>query len=403
MTTPMPESIVDHELCTRCGCCVSGCPVGCINMDEYPVRGDGCTACGLCTTICPGTGIDLEKAAKELFPGSHYNDDVGRFLNTYTGYSRNNDIREMATSGGVVTSLLVCLLEQGVIDGALVVSFGEKPWKTEYTVATSKEEIIASAQTKYQVTPLDIPLKDLELEKIAVVGLPCVIQGLRSIQKNSPLGKKIKVLIGLFCWVNMEREATTFLLEKLGVDVKDVEKIEYRSGDYLGGFKVQLKNGVTTYMGKECYNTLPLLFAAQRCVYCADFTNELADISVGDAKFLQSQKGHTFIITRSQEGERVLKTCVDTGYIHTETCGIEEIIWSERSALLFKKGAPRRIQKSDINIFHGRDYNIPLKNRLFELLFMVVHRNRKSFKKLFMVMPLSFFRAVSNLVTRERS
>jgi hypothetical protein len=94
---------------------------------------------------------------------------------------------------------------------------------------------------------------------------------------------------------------------------------------------------------------------------------------------------------------------VDTGYIHTEACDIEEIIWSERSALLFKKGAPRRIQKSNMNIFHGRDYNIPLKNRLFELLFMVVLRNRKSFKKLFMVMPLSFFRTVSNLVTRERS
>lgn len=397
MTIRTPD-LCDEKVCTRCGCCVSVCPQKCIRFEEYPVKGEECTACRLCEEVCPGHGVNLKEMAEELFHKAQLNEDVGRFIQAYIGYSNDERVREKATSGGVVTSLLIYLLEQGVVDGALVVSFDEKePWKTNYVVATSKEEIIKSAQTKYQVTPL----KGFEdVRSVAVVGLPCVVEGLRKAQNH--LGEKVKVLIGLFCWVNMEREATEFLLEKMGVTVEDVASVEYRSGDYLGGFKVQLKNGEVRYLGKECYNVLPLLFAPQRCVYCGDFTNELADISVGDAKFVKSKKGHTFIITRSQRGEDIVRDCANRGYIQIETCEVEDIVQSESSALQFKEGAYRRTGTQPIS--YGKEkYKIPVRNRFFELLFVSVHRNRKFFKKILKVMPLSLFKLVSQLITRERS
>ena len=396
MTIPMSRNVLEAE-CTRCGCCVSICPESCISLslDGYPVIGEGCTSCGLCAEICPGK---ISPGREVLCQDSH-SAYVGHYKNAYTGYSRDAAIRERATSGGVVTSLLVCLLEKKVIDGALVVTFDEKePWKTRYILATSKNEIIDSAQTKYQVTPLNVQLNQVECNKLAVVGLPCVIQGLRRIQEKSKVGEKIAVLIGLFCWVNMEREATEFLLRKLHVDRSDVKSIEYRSGDYLGGFKVVSKNGDVTFLGKECYNILPFLFAPDRCLYCPDFTNEMADISVGDAKFLKSEKGHTFIITRSEKGEEILKNCRES--IHTESSTVEEIVWSESSALFFKRGAYKRknIEYKESSVLH-----IPLRNRLFELLFVTVHKNRKFFQNLVSVMPLSFFRVLSQLITRERS
>ncbi len=397
MTIRTPE-LCDEKVCTRCGCCVSVCPQQCIRLEEYPAKGEECTACGLCEDVCPGNGVDLKEMAEGLFQKAQCNEDVGRFIQAYIGYSNDGRVREKATSGGVVTSLLIYLLEQGVVDGALVVLFDEKePWKTKYVVATSKEEIIKSAQTKYQVTSLT-GFEDVE--SVAVVGLPCVVEGLRKAQKH--LGEKVKVLIGLFCWVNMEREATEFLLQKMGVTVEDVTSVEYRSGDYLGGFKVQLKNGEVKFLGKECYNVLPLLFAPQRCVYCGDFTNELADISVGDAKFVESKKGHTFIITRSQGGEDVVRDCVKRGYIQIETCDVEDIVRSESSALQFKKGAYKRRGRQPIS-YGKEEYKIPVRNRFFELLFVSVHKNRKFFKKIFRVMPLPFFKLVSQLITRARS
>ena len=396
MTTPTQKKVTEDSLCTRCGCCFSVCPQGCITLDRYPIIEEGCTSCGICTDICPGKRLaNLKK--DRLFTNAHFHEYVGWYRNAYTGYSTSTRIREKATSGGVVTSLLVCLLEKGIIDGALVVSLDDKePWKTHYLLATSPEEIIKCAQTKYQITPLTVQLTSTTLNKIAVVGLPCAIQGLRKAQEYSWVKEKLYLLIGLFCWVNMEREATEFLLEKLRIHKNDVQSIEYRSGDYLGGFKVQVKNGEVTVLGKEYYNILPLLFAAERCLYCPDFTSELADISVGDAKFVQSEKGHTYVMTRSERGEKILTLC--QSHIHLEPSTIEDIIQSERSALFFKKGAYKRMHEKE-----PYKIRIPFKNQLFELIFMGVYRNRRFFQLLVKIMPLSFFKLISKMITKERS
>lgn len=394
MTQPIsdPKKVCNPELCMRCGCCFSVCPQNCINPEKYTI-GEECIECGLCTDVCPGHGAQLEQKGEELFSDVYYNKYVGRYKQVYTGYSVDDVIRSKGTSGGVVTTLLQCLLKKGVIDGAAVVSF-DGPWKTTYTVATSVDDIINSAQTKYQLTPFHVLLHRLNLERIAVVGVPCVIQGLRNIQKTK-IGKKITLLIGLFCWVNMEREATQFLLDKL--DITNVKKIEYRSGDYLGGFKAVQKNGKTKYLGKECYNVLPLLFSPTQCLYCADFTNELADISMGDAKSMHSKKGRTFVIVRSETGENMLKKC--SHVLNLEKSSIHDIIESEKSSLLFKKGAYKRIG----NINCGENYEIPVKNRLYELIFMIIHDHRTFFKKVFKKMPLPIFTFISKLITKRRS
>ncbi len=399
MTARLREKAAE-DLCTRCGCCVSVCPQHCITLEEYPVITEGCTGCGLCENVCPSQGVDLKKTAEELFASGAFHEDVGYFINSYTGCALDDTIRERATSGGVVTSLLVYLLETRTIDGALVVTLDEEPLKTKYINATTREDIIKCAQTKYQITSVTIHADTLG-EKTAVVGPPCVIHGMRKMQ--NVCGKKIDLLIGLFCWVNMEKEATEFLLEKLGIKFSEVESIEYRSGDYLGGFKVQLKNGTARFLGKECYNTLPLLFAPERCLLCCDFTNELADISVGDAKFMDSQKGHTFILTRSEKGETILKACENRGYIRTEPCNVEDIITSESSALFFKKRAQRRRGKKDYPHYGERECTVPLKNRIFEFIFSGVHRNRTFFRKVFTFLPLAFFETVSRVITKGRS
>ncbi|MBU6997460.1 MAG: Coenzyme F420 hydrogenase/dehydrogenase, beta subunit C-terminal domain [Theionarchaea archaeon] len=390
----------DTKFCTRCGCCISICPQECITITTHAEIDDSCTQCGLCREVCPGEGTDLKEEGRKLFEGSCYNQYVGWINHAYTGYSFSDAVRKRGTSGGVVTSLLICLLEKGMIDGALVVGFDpEKPWKTVYQVATCAEDILESAQTKYQVTPLTQRIFSLPLERIAVVGLPCVIQGLRKVQALKQ-GEKIRLLIGLFCWVNMEREATEFLLDMLKVSPEEVASLEYRGGDYLGGFRVTKKDGEVITLDKECYNVLPFLFAPERCVCCSDFTNELADISMGDAKFMHSQKGHTFVITRSQEGETMLKACLD--HVSIDEHDIEDIIWSESSSLFFKKRGHRRLLREP-SVHSEEEIDIPVKNRLFEFGFTLIHKNRNFFRSLFKAMPVELFKLVSRVITRERS
>jgi coenzyme F420 hydrogenase subunit beta len=403
---PIPEPIVEPSLCTRCGCCAAVCPQECISIDSRTsaVRGEGCIHCGLCEQVCPGEGMDLHAWGRLLFKRIRYFEGSGWVRNAYTAYATEENTRKAGTSGGVVTTLLEHLLDSKIIDGALVVTFdADHPWTTRYIVATSKEEVARSAQTKYQITSLEESLHQIPQERLAVVGLPCMIQGMRRLQKTA-VGKKIVILLGLFCWVHMEEEATTCLLRKLHCKKQEVETIEYRSGDYLGGFRVTDIHGNGAFLEKECYNLLPLLYAPERCTVCADFTNELADISFGDAKSVQSERGHTFVLTRSELGQQVFNDCQRKGLIAVTPCSVDEIRDSEISALLFKKGALKRIEKRGLPIFYGTEsYEIPLKHKLYEFIFFFIHARRNFFRKIIEIMPLSHFKIISKWITRKRS
>jgi len=50
----------DPGLCTRCGRCVSLCPVGNITMDDLPRFSDHCEFCLRCITFCPTEAISVK-------------------------------------------------------------------------------------------------------------------------------------------------------------------------------------------------------------------------------------------------------------------------------------------------------------------------------------------------------
>jgi coenzyme F420 hydrogenase subunit beta len=213
MTDETIAQVVKDELCTGCGTCVALCPEEAIKRTINEKKGinvpelneEKCNHCGICYEVCPGHEVDFKQLNLEIFGKGPEDVLIGNYLNCYTGYATDYDIRYNSASGGLVTQLLVFALEEGVIDGALVTRMKkDNPLEPEPFIARSKEEIIEASKSKYCPVPANIVLKEiLESEdgkRFAVVGLPCHIHGIRKAELiNKKLKAKIVLHFGLFC------------------------------------------------------------------------------------------------------------------------------------------------------------------------------------------------------------
>lgn len=217
--------IVDGGLCHRCGSCVGICPTSVLGLSdqEYPQIQNlsACTDCDLCVKVCPGDEFDYERIAQEQFGTSlDITDTHGVYQQAVLSYATHPTLREHSTSGGLVTGILLDLLERGEIDGAVVISSDEEHlWKGKPIIARTKEAILSATKSKYAISPTNSVFKEiLEVPgRYALVGLPCQIHGYhKAAELDDRLKERIVLTIGLFCHAAIEHEAFEIIWESLG-------------------------------------------------------------------------------------------------------------------------------------------------------------------------------------------
>ena len=307
----LKQEIVATGLCHGCGGCVTFCTAvnyGALKMEEDHIPRyksvEKCIDCGLCYLICPAAG-ELEEQVQRNIEGSA---PMGRILQASIARANDEEIRNRATDGGVVTAMLLHLFDSGRIDGAIVskeTTEGRVPW-----LATSREDIIDAAGSHYDAmqgpvqlgkeystySPSTQALGSLMrqgLKRIAFVGAPCQIKAVRKMEalKLVP-SDSIKYYLGLFCTSNFDLDGEKLkTLESLaGCRMQDVDKMNIKDE-----FMLHLKDG--------SIKSVPLdkLDFAKRgaCRYCDDFSAEYADISFGG---LGAENGWTTVVTRSPLG-----------------------------------------------------------------------------------------------------
>ncbi|MBV1766997.1 MAG: Coenzyme F420 hydrogenase/dehydrogenase, beta subunit C-terminal domain, partial [Methanobacterium sp.] len=308
--------VVKEGLCTGCGTCAGLCPQDIIKMEinhekglYFPKLGEGCNECGICLEVCPGYEVDFIRLNKEIFGKEAESILIGHYENCYLGYSCDQDLRFAATSGGMITQILLYLLEEKMIDGALVVRMSdENPLEPEPFIARTKEDIINAKGSKYCPVPTNIKLKEIiesEDEKFAVVGLPCQIQGLRKAESlHKKLKNKIVLSLGIVCNHTPSFKATEFLLGKLGIEKEDVKSIIYRGEGWPGSLKVQTKNDDVLLQPEYWGTGFGQLFIPDRCHYCCDHMAELADMSFADPwlpEYSDEKIGQNIILSRKKD------------------------------------------------------------------------------------------------------
>ena len=353
------KEIEDSHLCTGCGTCAGICPTNAIEMTidsegiyRPSVNNHKCTGCGLCVKVCPGRLVDFNQLNEFVFGKISNDDSLGNCVDCYIGYSTDEEIRWNASSGGIVTALLIFALEEGIIDGALVTRMNRSnPLEPEIIMAKTGEDIISSTGSKYCPVPVNRMIKAIlkQKGKFAVVGLPCHIHGIRKAEvADKRLKERIILHIGLFCSHVSSFLATRCLLARTSISENNVATLSYRGEGWPGNMSIFSKSGRKISIPYTLYWDCifgPFFFAPVACTLCTDATNELADISVGDPwlpEFKSEKKGMTAIIARTEDAKKLLLSAMSNDRIDLLNLSCKKLKQSQMFNLNFKKKTVRR-------------------------------------------------------------
>jgi len=337
----LKEEVVNSGLCTGCGTCVGVCTAHAISMDykadePEPILTGKCVDCGMCYDVCPGKYIPLPELDKEFLGKERdfENDHLGVYRYCGRGYAKNDDIRSISSSGGMISSLLICALEEKIIDAVILAGWRkDKPWRCEPYIATTPEEVMKALRTGMMVVSNNELLCEAVMKrgynKIGIVGCPCHVHGIRKLQqggKPKKIANSIKLVLGLFCAACYYWEGTRHLLQEFGKikDIKSIKAMDYRGGQYPGGLEVLTQDGKIRFIASKHDYTWhlfgPASYKRDRCLMCVDFSAELADVSCGDIFQDIGYKDRRWVatISRTKTGGELIKVAIDKGYIHIE-------------------------------------------------------------------------------------
>ncbi len=241
---------------------------------------------------------------------------LGKYLDIMTVKTTDKTLQKYSQDGGIVSSLLIHALETGVIEGAIVAMPTDEPWNPEPYVATTPEEIIAAAGTKYVLCPLNNALKiaarENGLDKIGMVGMHCLTYAVRKMQLY-PFGarhlpNKMALLLGIFCTENFSYTGIKAIVEELHkVNIEHVQKMDVSKGKMI----------VTSNMGERVEVPVKLThsYVQPGCYICPDLTARTADISTGS---IGSPDGGSTVMPRTKVGKDLFQSAVDMGLFETK-------------------------------------------------------------------------------------
>lgn len=331
------NEIVSTEICVGCSACVVSCPHDVINMQDFrpiheketgeeglpPVEEQGpeyCIhgekTCSLCAMAC----LRLEPAIdaiEDLLYGrrrKHPSEPWGVTKEIWLARTTDPEIRKKGQDGGAVTSIVAWMMENGEIDGACTARPKDDiPWLDEPFLATSREDLLKAAGSRYTYSSNPLAMKEAaarKLKNLAMIGVSCESTAVREMKVEGikRWSKMVKFVAGLMCNETFKYEPfiNDIVIKKYGINLDNVVKINVK-GDVV----VTLNDG-----SPEVRIPLPecQVYANDWCHHCPDFAAEHADISFGGI----GDPGWTLCVIRTDYGMDVFKRALAAGVIESK-------------------------------------------------------------------------------------
>ncbi|KIT14228.1 coenzyme F420-reducing hydrogenase subunit beta [Jannaschia aquimarina] len=210
---------------------------------------------------------------------------------------------------GITTALAEGLLESGAVTAVLTLAPAEDdPFRPVPVIVTAPEGMAQVRGMRMGYAPLLALLEPAMAQghrRIAVIGIPCQVYALRAIETQ--LGLERLYVIGTPCSDNTTTENFHAFLGRLTDRPGDVTYLEFRA-DYR--VEMRFSDGARRLIPflKLPLSDLPSDFFPLTCRTCVDYTNRLADITVG----YMGGDGDQWLIVRNACGAEMLAGLGDT-------------------------------------------------------------------------------------------
>jgi coenzyme F420 hydrogenase subunit beta len=204
---------------------------------------------------------------------------------------------------GITTRLGEILLRTGAVDAILTVAPDPTDtWRPVPVLVTDPAGMAACRGMRMGYAPLLAllePARAAGHRRIAVIGIPCQIYALRAIEKS--LGFDSITVIGTPCSDNTTTARFHEFLALLSPDPGSITYLEFRA-DYHVELRFTDGRRKTIPFLQLPISKLPPDFFPMTCRTCVDYTNVLADITIG----YMAGEGEQWILVRNERGETLL-------------------------------------------------------------------------------------------------
>jgi coenzyme F420 hydrogenase subunit beta len=209
---------------------------------------------------------------------------------------------------GIVSTIAIEMLHQGLVEGVVCVqNTAEDRFQPKPVIACTAEEILAARVNKPTLSPNLSVLEQVEqsgMKRLLVIGVGCQIQALRTVEKQ--LGLEKLYVLGTPCVDNVTRAGLQKFLETTSRSPDTVVHYEFMQ-DFRVHFKHEDGSEETVPFFGLKTNQLKDVFAPS-CMTCFDYVNSLADLVVG---YMGAPFGWQWIVVRNDRGQEMLNLVRD--------------------------------------------------------------------------------------------
>jgi coenzyme F420 hydrogenase subunit beta len=278
-----------------------------------------CTDCGISRTDDPKRCGRACQFIKPDYPAlearthgrvrSAESDSDERFFGPFRRMlrARLQPARQGAQWTGITTRIAERLLETGAVDAVLAMAADPgDPWRPRPVLVTEAAGMAQCRGMKMGYAPLLAllePARARGYKRLAVIGIPCQVYALRALEAE--LGFERLYVIGTPCSDNTSTEHFHEFLrrvaQRLSTDPARINYLEFRADYHVELRFTDGSRRALSFLALPL-SQLPPDFFPLTCRTCVDYTNALADITVG----YMGGEGEQWLLVRNARGEELL-------------------------------------------------------------------------------------------------